>query len=467
MRLNTASPLTKATLWAIALTTLPIIGLGSWIYLTVDRSLSDQVTQSEATRTLNLSDRVSRFMDERLRDLQELAQQPTFADRYWRDTLTQQEKENWLTQFVKASGLYDSVSLLDPSGQAIAQSTGSRLDKPLDPNSLQQALSSRSPIVGSPQQLPGTNTWVLPITTPILDSTSHEPIALVQASLPLTTLTALFNNSTHPSEQIYLADSQGTVFLTSTLDRPPAPDTKLTALFPNLDAQIRTQQAGTVSSNRNGQSVLLSYNPLPQQGTLNLHWSTVTTIEPAIALAPKQSLLNTIATGIGISAIGVGILAAWWVRRRNPSETFNPADFLGFALADLQQHQSALRSQLAEVLKDINTIQQTSIAQPTASGATGTAEAASPTAAIFAAGSEAITHATETIQDVNDLVQALAQATTAQSETSKLIATVITDIAQAASPETVKAISDTVHQTVELVQDLTSQPHSSPDRATP
>ncbi|MEY2856171.1 MAG: hypothetical protein RLZZ74_480, partial [Cyanobacteriota bacterium] len=60
---------TKATLLAIAIGTIPVLATGATGYYFANKSIGEEVTKFEKSQTIELQDKVDRFMEGKLQDV--------------------------------------------------------------------------------------------------------------------------------------------------------------------------------------------------------------------------------------------------------------------------------------------------------------------------------------------------------------------------------------------------------------
>lgn len=305
----------KATLLAIALGTLPVLGIGGLAYVVADRTISDQISKAEQSRSVGLSDKLNRYMDDRFSDAQYLAKQPIFANAKVRSTLTRENKDSDLTGFIQSKNMYDSVAVLDLDGNVIAQSAGPALDNHRDREYFQQVLSSQSPVISALQTSKGTGEKALHIAAPIFDSEQKNMIAVVRTRIPLTKIDEVARNFSGNGEHYHVADRNGILFLASDVNEKDDIGKNISDIFPALKQSITDRKNNTLPGLDEGKLYMLSYAPFPQLGDVNLLWNTVITLDDNVAFGAQRSLLTTILLGTLASALGTGILAAWLAKR--------------------------------------------------------------------------------------------------------------------------------------------------------
>lgn len=115
---------TKATIFAIAIGTLPVLAIGTLAYQVASQSIGNRISQIQQSESKGLADKVNRFTSERYSDIQVLSGMPIFSYARLRENTTSAEKEVILNKFVDTYKVYDSIALLDLNGNVIAASKG-------------------------------------------------------------------------------------------------------------------------------------------------------------------------------------------------------------------------------------------------------------------------------------------------------------------------------------------------------
>ncbi|MEB3338417.1 MAG: hypothetical protein VKJ46_13200, partial [Leptolyngbyaceae bacterium] len=112
----------KATVLAIALATLPVLGIGMVAYLLADQFITKQITQTKQEKTTELVDQVNRFMADRYEDIQVLANLSLFTDPKQRLGIPFLQKQAILDSYIRSYRVYSSIAFFDLNGNLIAQS---------------------------------------------------------------------------------------------------------------------------------------------------------------------------------------------------------------------------------------------------------------------------------------------------------------------------------------------------------
>ncbi|NJL53507.1 MAG: hypothetical protein HC930_17485 [Hydrococcus sp. SU_1_0] len=103
----------KATFLAIAIGTIPVLITGATGYYFANKSITKEIITSQETQASEVQDKIGRFMQERLGDIQVLTGLEAFTNPA---KSTQTEKVDLLERIEKAYGVYDSIAVFDIKG---------------------------------------------------------------------------------------------------------------------------------------------------------------------------------------------------------------------------------------------------------------------------------------------------------------------------------------------------------------
>ncbi len=305
----------KATLLAIVLGTLPVLGIGGLAYVAADRAISDQISKAEQSRSVGLADKVNRFMKERFGDIQVLAKLPSYNSSQVSGLLTQADKDNLLTSFSQSMGVYDSIAFFDLKGDVLAQSSGTPLTNHADRPYFQQAIATRAPLISQPELSKTTGKMVVHVAAPVFEANSQNMIGVMRSRIPISQINEVSKNFAVNGEQYHLADRNGVMFLVSDGKDQDELGKPLVEAFPELKQAVVDRKELTRPGTHDGKPYLLSHAPFPQLGDINQGWNAVITLDDNVAFGAQRSLLTTILLGTLASALGTGILAAWLAKR--------------------------------------------------------------------------------------------------------------------------------------------------------
>jgi methyl-accepting chemotaxis protein PixJ len=302
----------KVTGLAIALSTIPLIGIGATAYYLAGNSLSKQVSEAEIARTAGMMDKVNRFMIERYGDIQIIAKQGIFINPAIRDTTSMPEKIEIVDNYLKSYAIYDSIAAFDLEGNVLVQSTGGeKLGNHKERDYFQQVIKTKEAYISQPTKSQSTGVVSVYMASPIIEKGTNKMTGVVRARMPVKYIEDVISNFNANGEEYHLIDSEGNFFValeTEQVGRNVAED------FPGLDKLRATEEAGstiTVDAVDN-QEQLVAYSP---SGTLEglppLNWEGVIGIDTDQAFAAKRHLLLILEIGLLVTVLGVAALATY------------------------------------------------------------------------------------------------------------------------------------------------------------
>ncbi len=318
---------TKATLSAIALGIIPILGLGATAYYLTNKNISQSITGQQQARAVSLANQLDRFMLGRYQDIQSLARLSMFNNSQVRGVTSDTEKQAVLDQYVKNGQGYDSIVLLNLNGDVVVQSSGQEITNYSKSDYFQAALKSNRPVVTLPQKSLITGNYSIIATAPVKNPATGETIAVVRSRTPVkyfqqilqTQAKELANNIPGFGTEDYLAiNNQRKIFIAS------APYTNYLGkdaqtIFPQAAAQLQT--ASTVGSivdfdQIEQEEYLVSYAPLKQlQDVAGLNSGVMVAQPKDQIFAPLRALQLTLIAGTAAAVLIAAAIAAIIVNR--------------------------------------------------------------------------------------------------------------------------------------------------------
>jgi methyl-accepting chemotaxis protein PixJ len=298
----------KATILAIAIGTIPVLGIGAIAFGFANKSITKQITQSQQAQATGLSDKVNRFMLGRYGDIQVISSLPFLANS--QTGISTQEKQAVLNRIVEVYKAYDSVAVFDRQGNLIVQSTGEPLDNQKDRTYFQDALQKDTPVISKPEAAKNTGVVSIYLAAPVKGTRTGETIGVVEARMPVKSLEEVIKNYAANGQQYHLLDASGTVFL--------SPQQKLLgkeakgeySSLPKLLAAKKLDSFIEVSKTQKKQQ-LVSYVPASMlDGLPDLNWQVLLSTDTATVFEPQRQLLWIIAIGTVVTAFIVGAIAS-------------------------------------------------------------------------------------------------------------------------------------------------------------
>ncbi|BAZ00330.1 methyl-accepting chemotaxis sensory transducer with phytochrome sensor [Tolypothrix tenuis PCC 7101] len=306
---------TKATVLAIAIGTLPTLGIGAIAYSFANKSIYKQITQAQEAETVGLLDKINRYILGRYGDVQLLSDLPFLTNPQLRDSISAQQKQGLLDQIVKTYKAYDSIAFFDLQGNVIVQSSGETLENHQDRQYFKDALKQNTAVIGQPEISKTTGAVSVHIAAPVKDETTGQNIGVVRARLPVKMLEETIKNYAYTGHEYHLLDKSGKIFL-ATQNNQEGRDAKTD--FPGLgQRQSKNKIDSFITVNKQGKKQqLLTYVPsIKIAGLPDLKWDAIIATDTEITFAPQRELLWTIAIGTALTALIVAAIAAWLAKQ--------------------------------------------------------------------------------------------------------------------------------------------------------
>ncbi|MDF5736517.1 MULTISPECIES: methyl-accepting chemotaxis protein [unclassified Nostoc] len=298
----------KATILAIAIGTIPVLGIGAIAFSFANKSITKQITQSQQAEATGLSDKVNRFMLERYGDIMVISSLPFLTSPQVSISIT--EKQAVLNSVVGAYKAYDSVAVFNRQGNLIVQSGGEPLDNQKDRNYFQDVLQKDAPIISKPEAAKNTGVVSIYLAAPVKETRTDRTIGVVQARMPVKSLEEVIKNYVANGQQYYLLDASGTVFLSPQKEFLGKQAKGEYSSLPKLLAAKKIDSFIEVPKTHKKQE-LVSYVPSSKlDGLPDLNWQVLLSTDTAIVFEPQRQLLWTIAIGTALTAFIVGAIAS-------------------------------------------------------------------------------------------------------------------------------------------------------------
>ncbi|MEA5616483.1 methyl-accepting chemotaxis protein [Cronbergia sp. UHCC 0137] len=293
---------TRALIFLIITSTLPIIGFAAFTYTFASNSLTKQISLDQQTKTIDLSNKVHHFILERYGDIQVLSNLPFLTSAKVSTNTNIQEKQAALDLFVKAYKAYDSVAVLDLDGRVIVKSRGRDIGEERNRKYFQDVIKNNAPVISQPEILKNRSAVVY-MAAPVKDTVTGQTIAVVRTRIPLKSLEEIIKSYTAQENKYYFFDDIGNIFLTAKEDDLGK---NVNEIYPNLDNLLELKGVEVVTKTQ--QQKLISYAQLPEIKELrDFKWQAILAQDQVVALEPQKQLLSLIAS---ITALIVLLMAS-------------------------------------------------------------------------------------------------------------------------------------------------------------
>ncbi|MEH2308364.1 methyl-accepting chemotaxis protein [Nostoc sp.] len=301
----------KATILAIAIGTIPVLGIGAIAFTFANKSITKQIIQSQQAEATGLSDKINRFMLGRYGDIQVISSLPFLTSPQASVSTSNSQKQAVLDRIVEAYKAYDSVAVFDRQGNLIVQSTGEPLDNQKDLTYFQDALQKDTPVISKPEAVKNTGVVSIYIAAPVKEKRTGQTIGVVRARLPVTSLEEVIKNYVANGQQYQLLDASGRVFLSP---QKGLLGKEAKGEYANLSKLLTANKVNSFIDvpKTDKKQKLVSYVPATKlDGLPDLNWQVLLSTDTATVFEPQRQLLWTIAVGTALTALIVGTIASW------------------------------------------------------------------------------------------------------------------------------------------------------------
>lgn len=311
---------TKTTLLAIALGTLPVLIIGGAGYFLASRTLTQSAADTKKEQSVEIMDKITRFVFERYGDVQTLANFPIFRNAKQRATVSSAEKEQILTRFADTYQVYDSIAVYGVDGNLLV--SGGKEAAPAnisDREYFQTALKTGKPYVSQPVISKVTKLPSIFFSAPIKDAATDQIIAVVRTRMPVPDLEKVVASFGNLDSEIFyhVFDASGTIFMATEKEQVGH---EANQDFPEglAERRLTGQPDAWVAydQNKKDKSILIGFaTTAPFQGMPDLKWGVAYTTNTQEAFKAANDLLLSLAIGTGAISIISGLLAAYLANR--------------------------------------------------------------------------------------------------------------------------------------------------------
>ena len=223
----------KATALAIALSTIPLAAVGSFAVYGASKSISEEVKNTQKEQSVQIIDKVNRFMFERYGDIQIIASQPFLTDSTVRATTSTEAQKKILKKFADVYTIYDSIAVYGLDGKLIVE--GGSTSAPLDINDREYFQLARKGQVNITNPSASKVTKLISVFTasPIKDIRTGQTIGVVRSRMPIVALEKLIEGFKNGgADDYHVFDAAGKIFLAG--DKEPI-GKDINQLFPGVE----------------------------------------------------------------------------------------------------------------------------------------------------------------------------------------------------------------------------------------
>ena len=328
---------TKATLLAVAIGVIPVATVGLLAYSVLSRSLTQEIRKEQLETTEIAADGFTRFMEDRIREVEALAKDPIFTDARLRNVATLEEKTAVLDNYKDELEFYNSIVYFDPIGDPIFQA---KSDTPNLKNYggkayFQEAVKTGKMTVNGPGISSSSGQLRVEFAAPVKDRATGELIGVIRAKIPGNYINSLFEVYQAQNKHWHLINENGVVFAgdrTEHLNKPVGDhfpevgelhQAGEEGVITSLVNEAEPSQGGEDSQDRgraNQEPKLVGYVPAEAPARFpDLYVGTLLALDADYAFAPVRQLGLILLLGTATAAIVVAAIAAYTAdRATNP-----------------------------------------------------------------------------------------------------------------------------------------------------
>jgi methyl-accepting chemotaxis protein PixJ len=307
---------TKATVIAVVLATVPIVGIGAITYYFVNLSMTDQVYKTKQRLATQVADATDVYIRGAFAEVQVISQLPVFRNASIYSLISQAERESMLDRFIEIYRIYDGIALFDLEGNVLAQTNGPTVPNHFTRDYFQRILQNGQPTVNSPSLSRTTGKLSFHFAAPVKDSETEQLTGVVRIQWGVETLNRLVLEKLVAADpaganRYYLIDSNGKYFAaTGDPDRVGKLASEHFAKYAQLQTSQDVQTVFDIDPDNQSQQ-LLTYKPLRDLvGISGLNFGVLVVSNATTAFAPQRQLLLTILMGVVVASLLVGAIAA-------------------------------------------------------------------------------------------------------------------------------------------------------------
>ena len=327
-KINNWSLRIKAIVFAIALSTIPVLLTGTMTYLFASKNLTNYVIKYQESRASATANEVSNFLFERYLDVKELANLGILNDPRVSQTTSTSQKQALLDKYVKEGEGYDSIAVADLQGNTILQSSGEPITDFGKRDYFQEVIKTNRPTLVQPRKSFINGKYAIFAAAPIVDINTGKTIAVIRTRTPTNYLYQAFQEKkdklTRDSEELkqeeyHLIDGNGKFFLATETQQVSRNARSDFTVFAKMQANRKINSAVDID-HIDGAKQLITYAPIETLKNLpELGWSVIIANDTKNIFAPQTELLYALIAGVGMTAAVVSAIAIFLARRTTRS----------------------------------------------------------------------------------------------------------------------------------------------------
>ncbi|WP_293366990.1 MULTISPECIES: methyl-accepting chemotaxis protein [unclassified Microcoleus] len=318
----------KAIVFAIALSTIPVILTGTMTYVFASEHLTEYIIKYQESRALATANHVKNLILERYHEVEDMANLSILNDPRVSQTTSTSQKQAVLDKYLTPGDGYDSIAVADLQGNTILQSSGEEVTGIGKYDYFQQVIKTNRPIVAQPQKSFVNGKYAIFAAAPIIELNTEKTIAVIISRTPTTYLDRNYqqnqeqltrDSETLKKEEYHLIDGTGKFFSATESEQVSRDAGSDFSVFAKMQANRKIDSA--IDFDRiDGAEQLLTYAPVETSKELpELGWSVIIANDTKNVFAPQQELLYTLIAGVGFTAAVVSAIAIFLASRTTRS----------------------------------------------------------------------------------------------------------------------------------------------------
>jgi 23S rRNA pseudoU1915 N3-methylase RlmH len=310
-KFNSISFKTKAISAVVLLSLIPVLGVGTLAYIVSLNTLKETEKTNQQAATTQLSSSLLRFISLRSKDIQTVADLPLVRDAKFAKNLTMAAKESFLNDYVDRYKFYDSLTILDMNGNVLEASRGSSNENYSNRDYFQAVVKNGKSFISPIEISKTTKQASIYFSTLARDSVTGEPIGVVLARMPVTSLKAIAKDYETNGSDWYVID-KGTNKIAIAAKKEVG--TAINTLFPSYDRLKNSDKSASEidTTPADGNKQLVSFvNIVGDKDLAKTNLAIAISKDMSIIEANENSVLLVLVIGVllsGGTAVGLSLL---------------------------------------------------------------------------------------------------------------------------------------------------------------
>jgi methyl-accepting chemotaxis protein PixJ len=294
---------TKAVVFAIAISTIPVLTIGAVLYSFVNHSRRQEIETAHKTQAKQITSNIKNALQQKLRELGNLPNQGLIIN----NLREQQEILRKWQESYKINSANNQLFIVGINGNILVNVQNRETENQRDENYFQTVLRTNKPFISQPINI--NNQYYLDFAVPVKDSSTNQTLYIVRSIIPVSYFQNLLTDTTQ--NNYYVADANGKIFLSNNQQYI---GNNIQEIFTELP-QIEPSSQELSTKLLNDQD-LLTYTPWQPEAEIgNLKWKTLLTTNQTVAFAPVNQLLWKLAIATLLTTLLTGGTAIILARR--------------------------------------------------------------------------------------------------------------------------------------------------------